>query len=86
MKHVYAGHGLEQLTGEMLNAPVADGRHIDLAGIRFRIGDEFWNGLCRNRWIDHHEELRAIDGRDWSDVVNEIEIEIIVDRRLLRVC
>ena len=65
--------------------PNAGRRHVDLARIGLGIGDELGNRLGRNRWIDHHDEGRADDARDRRDVADEIEIELVVERRVDRV-
>ena len=83
--HVDAGHHLEQLAGDMLRRAVAGRRHVDLAGIGFGIGDELGNRLGRNRWIDLHDDGHADDARDRRDVADEIEIELVVERRVDRV-
>ena len=60
-------------------------RHVDLARIGLGIGDELGNGLGRNRWIHHHDIGHADDARDRRDVADEIEIELVVERRVDRV-
>ena len=69
----------------MGRGPVAGRRHVDLAGIGLGIGDELGNRLGRNRWIDHHDIGHADDARDRRDVADEIEIELVVERRVDRV-
>ena len=64
---------------------VAGRRHVDLARIGLGVGDELGNGLGRNRWIDHHDNGNAADARDRRDVADEIEIELVVERRVDRV-
>ena len=80
-----AGHHLEQLAGDMGRGPVAGRRHVDLARIGLGVGDELGNGLGRNRWIHHHDIGRADDAGDRRDVADEIEIELVVERRVDRV-
>src|SRR5262249_39699038 len=36
-------------------------------------------------WMNHHDEHAAADGGDRRDVANEIEIELLVERRVDRV-
>ena len=83
--HVDAGHHLEQFAGDMGRRSVAGRRHVDLARIGLGIGDELGNGLGRNRWIDHHDIGHADDACDRRDVADEIEIELVVERRVDRV-
>ena len=85
VNHVDAGHHLEQLAGYMGGVPVPARRHVDLARIGLGIGDELGNRLGRNRWIHHHDMGRADDARDRRDVADEIEIELVVERRVDRV-
>jgi hypothetical protein len=60
-------------------------RHVDFSGIGFGICDEFRNRLGWNRWVHHHDERRAYDACDRRDVTDEIEIELVVERRVDRV-
>ena len=83
--HVDAGHHLEQLAGHMGPGPVAGRRHVDLARIGLGIGDELGNRLGRNRWIHHHDKGHAADACDRRDVADEIEIELVIERRVDRV-
>ena len=85
MHHVDAGHHLEQLAGHMRRAPVAGRRHVDLARVGLGVGDELGNGLGRNRRIHLHDVGHAHDARDRRDVADEIEIELVVERRVDRV-
>src|SRR5262249_375612 len=85
MDHVDAGHHLEQLAGEMWNAPVADRRHVDLARIDPSVGDELGDRLGRNWWIRLHDERDAVDACEGRNVANEIEIEMVIQRRVGRV-
>ena len=85
MHHVDAGHHLEQLADNMASTPNAARRHIDLARICLRIGDELWNSFGRHRRMHHHDVGVAADGCDRGDVAEEIEVELIVERRVDRV-
>src|ERR1700720_1200548 len=60
-------------------------RHLDLAWVRLRIGDKFWNAFCRNRWVDQHDERLPCNRRDWRDVAQKIEFKLIVDGGIYRV-
>src|SRR3954452_12671083 len=53
-----------------------------LARIGLGMGDELGKRSCWNRWMHRHDKTTAHQTRDWSDVVNEIEIEIVVERRI----
>ena len=56
--------------------------HIDLAGIGLGITDEVRDGLSRKRRIDLHDEGRPSDACDRRGVADEVEIEIVVQRRI----
>ncbi len=85
MNHVDTGHDLKQLAGDMLRGSVAGRRHVDLARIGLGVGNELGNGLGWNRWIHQHYEWLANDARDWRDVADEIETELVVKCRVDRV-
>ena len=85
VQHVDAGHHLEQLAGDMWPWFRCRPRHVDLAGICFGVGDELGNGLGRNRRIHLHDIGHAHDAGDRRNVANEIEIELVVERRVDRV-
>src|SRR5215475_893081 len=54
-------------------------RKIDLAWIGFGVGNELRNGLGGKGRINHHCKRNAEEARDWRDVADEIEIEIVVE-------
>src|SRR6516165_11779050 len=60
-------------------------RHADFARIGLGIVDELGNRRGWNRWIDHHDIRGAANARDRRYVADEIEIELIVERRVHRV-
>jgi hypothetical protein len=49
------------------------------------VGDELWNRFGRNRRVHHHDEGTSDDARHRRDVTDEIEIELVVVRRVDRV-
>src|SRR5262249_5868996 len=63
----------------------AAGRKIDLAGIGLGIGNELGDCLGWERCIDHHDKGPTDKARDRRDVADEIEIELLVERRVARV-
>ena len=65
--------------------PDAGRRHVDLARIGLGVGDELGNRLGRNRWIYLHDSGDADEACDRRDVADEIEIELVVKRRVDRV-
>src|SRR5258708_38296915 len=75
-------HHLEQLAGNMLPGPGASRRHVDLSRVGFDIGDELRNTFGRERRIDLHDKGHAVGARDGSDIADEIEIELLVERRV----
>ena len=79
---VDAGHHVEQLARHVRRAAVAGRRHVDLAGIGFGIADEFRNRLGRNRRIDQNDLRHPDDACDRRDVADEVEIELLVERRV----
>ena len=83
--HVDAGHHLEQFGGDVGDAADAARTVGELARIGLGIGDELGKRLGRNRWMDHHDKGAADEARDRRDVANEIEIELVVKRRIDRV-
>ena len=83
--HVDAGHHLEQFGGDVGDPADAARTVGELARIRLGIGDELGNRLGRNRWMYHHDKGTADEARDRRDVADEIEIELVVKRRIDRV-
>src|SRR5262245_4661782 len=69
----------------MWSGPVANRRKVKLARIRLGIGNKLGNRSGRNCWIDHHDKWPTHNGCDWGDVADEIEIELVVQRRVDRV-
>jgi hypothetical protein len=61
---------------------VAAGDHLDLAGIAFRVTNELVNGVGGDLVIHHHYERSLTDARDRHDVLDEIETEIVIERRI----
>ena len=76
VRHLDAGHQLEQFARGMVRPARAAGPHVDLARIGLRVGDEFADVLGRKRRIDRHEVGKASDARDRRNVAHEIEAEI----------
>jgi hypothetical protein len=69
----------------MAGGPNPGRGHVDLAWIGFRVGDELGKRFDRKRWIDDHNIGRAHDAGNGRDVVDEIEIELAVQRCVDRV-
>src|SRR5262249_26198957 len=69
----------------MAHASDALGAVIDLARIGLGMGDEFRNRVGRNRWMYLHDAWCTGDARDWCDIADEIEFELLVERRVDRV-
>ena len=68
----------------MRHAADAGRRHIDFARIGLGIGNELGKRLGRKRVIHHHDIGKADDGCDRCDIADEIEIELVVKRRVDR--
>src|SRR5262245_65308575 len=66
----------------MRSRPAAGRSHVDFARVGPGIRDEFGNCLGRYRWIDHHDLSLAANARDRRDVADEIEVELVVERRV----
>src|SRR6185295_11002330 len=64
----------------MRRASTPAGRHGDLAGVRFCIGDKLWHGSDRDRRMDFHHERGAHNSGNWGNVADEIEVELVVKR------
>jgi len=77
-----AGLHLEQRAGHMIHAAGAAERHFELARVGLGIGDEFGNGLDRQRWIDHGDERHAHQSANRRNVPNEVETEIFIEGRV----
>src|SRR5262249_55952744 len=61
------------------------GREGTDAGIGLGIGDELGNRLDRHRGVHLYGKRLASNARNRRDVANEIEIELVVERRVDRV-
>ena len=59
--------------------------HVDFARIGFGVGDELRNGLGGTDGLTTITNGNAEDARDRRDVADEIEIELVVERRVDRV-
>jgi hypothetical protein len=82
MHEVDPGHHLEQLAGQMKSRAVAARRHGDLARIGFGERDQLGHGLRRNRGVDHKHERHLDRARDRSEIADDVEVELLVERRI----
>src|SRR5262249_36813079 len=75
---------LQKLTGHMGRA--ADARRCkgERSWIAFCVCDQVWNRLSRNRGVYRQDRSGAADARDRGHVADEIEIELLVERRIDR--
>src|SRR5256885_10968485 len=64
---------------------VASRRHAELAGIGLCIRNELGEGFCWNGWMHLHNVGHTYDARNGCNVANEIETELVVERRVDRV-
>src|SRR6516165_7074384 len=55
---------------------------VDLARIGFGIGDELAKRHGGKRWIDHKHHRQPNHAGDRRDIADEIEIELLVERRI----
>ncbi len=77
---LHAGHRLEELHAQVRGGADAGGAVGELAGIRFRIGDELGDGGRRHRRVDRHHVRRHADQADVGDVLQRVVAEILVER------
>src|SRR6516162_8418869 len=70
----------------MVHATDALRGHIDLARIRFRIGDELGHRLDRHRWSDLHYRRNTKNACNWLNVSDEVEIKFVVKGCIKCVC
>ena len=66
----------------MRRGPDARRPHVDLARIGPCAGNKLRNGVGRHRWVYNNESREPDDARDRRDVADEIEIELIIKRRI----
>src|SRR5262245_31597823 len=81
MEQIDPGHHFEQFAGDMVYSSVASLGHRDLARFGLGVGDELKNRIGRNRWMDLHDHRRTHNTRDRCYVTDEIEIEVLIERR-----
>src|SRR5215207_1143840 len=81
-ENINTGHGLEQFACHVAYGSDASRSHGELAWIGLGIGDELRNGLNGKRWIDSQDEVYANDTCHRRNVAQEIEIELVVKRRV----
>src|SRR5215475_2249306 len=60
-------------------------RKVDLARISLGISDELGDRLGRNRWMHQHDVGHDHNAGDRRDVTDEIEVELVIERRVHRV-
>jgi hypothetical protein len=70
----------------LIDAADSGRRHVDLARIGLGIGNEFRNRAGRHRRIHHHHRGNAKNAGNRLDVVDKVEVERVVKRRIDGVC
>src|SRR5262249_35252500 len=60
-------------------------RNVDLAWISLGISDELGDRLGWDRWMHQHDVRHDNDAGDRRDITDEIEVELVVERRVDRV-
>src|SRR6516164_5069762 len=75
-------HHFEQLASDMLRRADTRRADIDFAGCRLGGGEEFRKGFSRKRRMYGYDHRKADDACDRRDVVDEIEIEVTIERRV----
>ena len=79
------GHDLEQFAGDVLRSSIPSRRHVDLTRVGLGVCDELGNRRDRHRWMDLQNVERARDACDRRDILDEIEVELVIERRVDRV-
>src|SRR5262245_58989944 len=64
----------------MGRGPNARRGHVDLSRIALGVGDKLGNRLWWCRGVYEYYERYSTEPRDWRDIANEIEIELVVKR------
>src|SRR5262249_57214552 len=59
-------------------------RHGELARIGLGVSDELGRRLGWNRWVHQHDVRVHDNAGDRCDIANEVEIELVVQRRVDR--
>jgi len=81
-----AGHHLEHLAGELVARANPAGPHVDLAGMGLGIGDELRDRVHWQRRSHLQHKGVERDARDGCAVAEEVELEIVVERRIAGIC
>ena len=82
---VDTGHKFEPFAEDVGHGPASGRPHVDLARIGLGVSDELRDRLGWNGGMDHQDIRSAAYARDRRDVADEIEIELLVKRRVHRV-
>jgi hypothetical protein len=69
-------------SGAHRDTSTATDERVALIWVGLGISDELGDALSGNRRIDHHDALRAHDACDRRNVADEIEVEVIIERRV----
>src|SRR3984893_14182320 len=69
----------------MGHGPAAGRSHVAFPRMGLGVCDELRDRLGWNGWIDHHDIRGAANARDRRYFADEIEIELLVERRVHRV-
>ena len=79
--HVYPGQHHEQCGGHLRDRAGAIRRYADLARVGLGVGDELGERLGGKCCVDHHDMAHPHDAGDRGDVADEIEVELVIERR-----
>src|SRR5262249_54191480 len=85
VNQVDTSHHDEPFAEDVGDGPAAGRPHVDLTRIGLGIGDELRDRCGCNGWIDHHDVRGAPNAGDGRYFADEIEIELLVERRVHRV-
>src|SRR6516164_5439596 len=80
--NVGSRHHLEQLASDMLRRADTRRANVDFTWCCFGGGEELRKGFYRKRRMYRYDHWKANNARDRRDVAHEIEIKIIVERRV----
>src|SRR3984957_2770272 len=83
--HLDARHLLEQRAAQVIGRAGAGGGVVDLAGILFRVIDEFLHGLRRNGGVHHHGVGDVGEQRDRREILDAVERHLGEERVVHRV-
>ena len=83
--HLHAGHLLEQFARDVNRGTQPAGGVVDLAGIGLGVGYELGDGLGGHAGMHGHDVGHGCQRSDVLKVLDHVEVEVVVERRVNRV-